>query len=143
MKMLQPCQHANTQRKSLKPEVERRRRERINRSLENLKTLLIAAHVNGGRRLEKAEILEQTVLFLQQHAKNKKQQLHFYQNDISSRLQRAANFLQTESKGFSSSSSSTSSSSSWPSGSPLALGGPSRTSHKKPNTAGSLWRPWS
>uniref|UniRef100_A0A8K9Y6V1 BHLH domain-containing protein n=1 Tax=Oncorhynchus mykiss TaxID=8022 RepID=A0A8K9Y6V1_ONCMY len=45
----------------LKPQVERRRRERMNHSLESLRTLLLVTQ----RRVEKAEILEHTVLFLQ------------------------------------------------------------------------------
>ncbi|XP_061677133.1 transcription factor HES-7.1-B-like [Syngnathoides biaculeatus] len=130
-------------RKSLKPQVERRRRERINRSLENLKTLLLAPQGSGGRRLEKAEILERTVVFLQQHADNVdgKQELPSYQRGFSSCLQRAAHFLQTEPKGLpdSSASSPTASpppSSSWTPGSIPAL-------QKMPSTAGVLWRPWS
>ncbi|XP_061531849.1 transcription factor HES-7.1-A-like [Phycodurus eques] len=157
MKMPQHCQHANTDRKSLKPQVERRRRERINRSLENLKTLLLTPQGASGRRLEKAEILEHTVVFLQQHANKvrEKQVLPSYQHGFSSCLQRAVHFLQTEGKGLSdspsssSTASSSSPSSSWPSGSPPALGAPSSsvlrntTPQKRPSTAGSLWRPFS
>ncbi|XP_056459089.1 transcription factor HES-2-like isoform X1 [Gadus chalcogrammus] len=51
----------------LKPQVERRRRERMNRSLEGLRHLLLqGVQQEGGaqRRIEKAEILEHTVFFL-------------------------------------------------------------------------------
>ncbi|XP_077383064.1 transcription factor HES-7.1-like [Festucalex cinctus] len=153
MKKPQHCQHENTDRKSLKPLVERQRRERINRSLENLKTLLLAPQVVGGRRLEKAEILERTVFFLQQYANKdqKKETLHSYQHGFSSCLQRAAHFLRSEGEGVAIAESSSSSSSSlWPSGSPLALGGPSgsvirkaTTPQKRPSTAVTMWRPWS
>ncbi|XP_077431275.1 transcription factor HES-7.1-like [Vanacampus margaritifer] len=152
MKKAQHCQHENADRKSLKPLVERRRRERINRSLENLKTLLLTPQLVGGRRLEKAEILEHTVFFLQQHTNkdNKKEMLHSYQHGFSSCLQRAAHFLRSEGEGVTiADSSSPSSSSLWPSGSPLALGGPSgsvlgnTTNQKRTSTAGTVWRPWS
>ncbi|XP_049585437.1 transcription factor HES-7.1-A-like [Syngnathus scovelli] len=168
MMMSQHREHANTDKKSLKPLVERRRRERINRSLENLKTLLLTSQLaGGGRRLEKAEILEHTVYFLQQHVNkgNMKQVLHSYQHGFSSCLQRAAHFLHSDGKAMgladsasassssassaSASSASASSSSSWPSCSPPTIGGPSRvilfnnTPQKRPSMTGSLWRPWS
>uniref|UniRef100_A0AAY4BG29 BHLH domain-containing protein n=1 Tax=Denticeps clupeoides TaxID=299321 RepID=A0AAY4BG29_9TELE len=54
--------------KLLKPQVERRRRERINHSLESLRTLLLQNTQHQVRlvhvQVEKAEILEHTVLFL-------------------------------------------------------------------------------
>ncbi|XP_019719447.1 transcription factor HES-2-like [Hippocampus comes] len=152
MEMPQHCQHANTDKKNLKPLVERRRRERINRSLENLKTLLLTPQLAGGRRLEKAEILEHTVFFLQQHANkgHTKQVPHSYHHGFSSCLQRAAHFLRCEGEGVAivDSSSSSFSSSSCPPGFPPALGGPSKSvvrntmPQKRPSTAGSLWRPW-
>ncbi|KAK7885880.1 hypothetical protein WMY93_025501 [Mugilogobius chulae] len=52
-------------RKILKPLLEKRRRDRINQSLSRLRGLLLP-HTQDGpeRRVEKAEILEHTVLFL-------------------------------------------------------------------------------
>lgn len=123
---------------SLKPEMERRRRERINRSLESLKTLLmhkqvktrpagVAAHwphgtISGGklahssssnslslsqeatqRRVEKAEILEHTVLFLQTQRQGAPGggggQAHTFQDGFSSCLKRASRFLGPDGKG--------------------------------------------
>ncbi|KAF0021928.1 hypothetical protein F2P81_016329 [Scophthalmus maximus] len=69
MKLFQDFEDAKAQRKSLKPQVERRRRERMNRSLESLKTLLLQRQEETQRRVEKSEILEHTVLFLQNTAK--------------------------------------------------------------------------
>ncbi|KAG1957790.1 transcription factor HES-1 [Pimephales promelas] len=92
-------------RKLLKPEVERRRRERMNRSLENLRTLLLQGPEHNSpsqRRLEKAEILEYTVLFLQNsvaQAKAKdveREEKHQFVDGFSSCLQRAARFLSDE-----------------------------------------------
>ncbi|XP_077118706.1 transcription factor HES-7.1-B-like [Ranitomeya variabilis] len=58
-----------TRRKLLKPMVERRRRERINSCLEKLRLLLADAMKNEKKlknpKMEKAEILEYTVEFLQ------------------------------------------------------------------------------
>lgn len=117
--------------------MERRRRERINRSLESLKTLLLQRQVRdktrggqlfqlgwgGGeklsfnfwflsqeatqRRVEKAEILEHTVLFLQSTVAGEKAQTeagggdqkHSFQEGFSSCLQRAARFLGPDGKG--------------------------------------------
>ncbi|XP_066445626.1 transcription factor HES-7.1-like [Eleutherodactylus coqui] len=56
-------------RKLLKPQVERRRRERINSCLEKLRVILSEAMKNEQKlknpKMEKAEILEYTVKFLQ------------------------------------------------------------------------------
>ncbi|XP_063786222.1 transcription factor HES-7.1-like [Pseudophryne corroboree] len=57
-----------TSRKILKPQVEKRRRERINSSLEKLRVLLSQAMTSEklkNPKIEKAEILEHTVEFLQ------------------------------------------------------------------------------
>ncbi|KAM9782534.1 uncharacterized protein ACB057_014797 [Neosynchiropus ocellatus] len=78
-------------RKILKPQVEKRRRERMNRSLENLKTLLMLQE-QSQRRVEKAEILEQTVTFL--HNSHKRS----FQDGFSSCLQRASHFLGPDGK---------------------------------------------
>ncbi|XP_028838852.1 transcription factor HES-7.1-like [Denticeps clupeoides] len=83
------------QRKLLKPEVERRRRERMNRSLESLRMLLLRETHNqvlNNQRIEKAEILEHTVLFLQSTGSQK---LHFRQG-FSTCLERATYFLRVE-----------------------------------------------
>ncbi|XP_056237877.1 transcription factor HES-5-like [Seriola aureovittata] len=110
MKLLQDSQDAKAQKKSLKPQVERRRRERMNRSLESLKTLLLQRQEETQRRVEKAEILEHTVLFLQNTAKEDKTRAggggggggrkHSFQDGFSTCLQRAAQFLGPEGKGL-------------------------------------------
>ncbi|XP_045900445.1 transcription factor HES-2-like [Micropterus dolomieu] len=106
MKFLQDLEDAKAKRKSLKPLVERRRRERMNRSLESLKTLLQPQEANQ-RRVEKAEILEHTVLFLKNTAKvdNTRDgggggQKYSFQDGISTCLQKAAHFLGPEGKGL-------------------------------------------
>uniref|UniRef100_A0A3P8YTF8 BHLH domain-containing protein n=1 Tax=Esox lucius TaxID=8010 RepID=A0A3P8YTF8_ESOLU len=95
-------------RKLLKPQVEKRRRERINQSLESLRTLLLLKphQVVTRRRLEKSEILEQTVLFLQdtgdrnrKKAEGGEQQSPFY-DGFSACQQRAVNFLGHEREGL-------------------------------------------
>ncbi|XP_070768811.1 transcription factor HES-2-like [Enoplosus armatus] len=108
MKFLQDSEDAKATRKSLKPQVERRRRERMNRSLESLKTLLLQPQEATQRRVEKAEILEHTVLFLQNTTKVDDTaaggggggggQRHSFQDGVSTCLQRAAQFLGAEGK---------------------------------------------
>ncbi|XP_059195563.1 transcription factor HES-5-like [Centropristis striata] len=110
MKLLQDSEDAKAEKKSLKPQVERRRRERMNRSLESLKTLLLQRQEANKRRVEKAEILEHTVLFLQSTAEGDKTragggggcggQRHSFQDGFSTCLQRAAQFLGPEGKGL-------------------------------------------
>ncbi|TDH11403.1 hypothetical protein EPR50_G00060320 [Perca flavescens] len=114
MKLLQDSEDAKAQRKSLKPQVERRRRERMNRSLESLKTLLLQRQEATQRRVEKAEILEHTVVFLQNTAEKDQTragggdggggggggQKHSFQDGFSTCLQRAAQFLGPEGKGL-------------------------------------------
>ncbi|KAF1388366.1 hypothetical protein PFLUV_G00089440 [Perca fluviatilis] len=123
MKLLQDSEDAKAQRKSLKPQVERRRRERMNRSLESLKTLLLQRQEATQRRVEKAEILEHTVVFLQNTAERDQMragggdggggegggggggggggdQKHSFQDGFSTCLQRAAQFLGPEGKGL-------------------------------------------
>nr|XP_019966198.1 PREDICTED: transcription factor HES-7.1-like [Paralichthys olivaceus] len=106
MKLHQDTEEAKLNRKSLKPQVERRRRERMNRSMESLKTLLLHKQEETQRRVEKAEILEHTVLFLQSTARGDRlgcgggaQRLSF-QDGASSCLQRAAQFLGPQGKGL-------------------------------------------
>ncbi|XP_047455197.1 transcription factor HES-2-like [Mugil cephalus] len=106
MKLLQDFEDAKAKRKSLKPQVERRRRERINRSLESLKTLLLQQQEESQRRVEKAEILEHTVLFLQNTTKGDKAKAggggrkQSFQDGFSTCLHRAAQFLGPEGKGL-------------------------------------------
>ncbi|XP_029306979.1 uncharacterized protein LOC115021007 [Cottoperca gobio] len=108
MKLLQDSEDAKAERKSLKPQVERRRRERMNRSLESLKTLLLQQQEATQRRVEKAEILEHTVLFLQNTYEGDKtrvgvggvSQKQSYQDGFSTCLQRASRFLGHEGKGL-------------------------------------------
>ncbi|XP_046876880.1 hairy and enhancer of split related-7 [Hypomesus transpacificus] len=93
-------------KKFLKPQVERRRRERINHSLERLTALLLKEPQQGQyqRRVEKAEILEHTVLFLKNtgDVERKKAEVgqHSFKDGFSTCLQRAARFLGPEGKGL-------------------------------------------
>ncbi|KAM3615304.1 uncharacterized protein V6R79_026324 [Siganus canaliculatus] len=99
MKIIQSLDDMTAKRKSLKPQVERRRRERMNRSLESLKTLLLQEATE--RRVEKAEVLEHTVLFLQSSVPRVEDgggQKHSFQDGFSSCLQRAVHFLGPEGK---------------------------------------------
>ncbi|XP_028281166.1 transcription factor HES-2-like [Parambassis ranga] len=107
MKLLQDLEDAKAKRKSLKPQVERRRRERINRSLESLKILLLQQQEESQRRVEKAEILEHTVTFLHSSAKERDQttagdggQKLPFQDGFSTCLERAAQFLGPAGKGL-------------------------------------------
>nr|XP_046173018.1 transcription factor HES-7.1-A-like [Oncorhynchus gorbuscha] len=93
----------------LKPQVERRRRERMNHSLESLRTLLLQGPLLQGvtqRRVEKAEILEHTVLFLQNTGDGDRkkgedgEKQHPFQDGFSGCLQRAAHFLGQEEEGL-------------------------------------------
>ncbi|XP_063060243.1 transcription factor HES-7-like [Engraulis encrasicolus] len=90
MKLQIIVQHVKLDRKLLKPQVERKRRERINRSLETLCKMLMQDKDNNQKRAEKAEILEHTVAFL----KTSDVQSGF-QSGFSSCLQRASEFLHT------------------------------------------------
>ncbi|KAK5862080.1 hypothetical protein PBY51_017511 [Eleginops maclovinus] len=107
MKLIHESEDAKFDRKNLKPQVERRRRERMNRSLESLKTLLLQQQEASQRRVEKAEILEHTVLFLQNTAEREKTrvgdvaggQKHSYQDGFSACLQTASRFLGPDGKG--------------------------------------------
>uniref|UniRef100_A0A667WWN8 BHLH domain-containing protein n=1 Tax=Myripristis murdjan TaxID=586833 RepID=A0A667WWN8_9TELE len=81
----------------------------MNRSLESLKALLLQGpkqQVRAIRRVEKAEILEHTVLFLQKTAKGDTKtaagggQQHSFQDGFSTCLQRAAHFLGPQEKGL-------------------------------------------
>ncbi|CAB1438939.1 unnamed protein product [Pleuronectes platessa] len=105
MKLHQQPEEARADKKSLKPQVERRRRERMNRSMESLKSLLLQKQEETQRRVEKAEILERTVLFLQSTARGDRlgcggAQRHSYQDGVSSCLQRVAQFLGPQGKGL-------------------------------------------
>ncbi|XP_074540193.1 uncharacterized protein LOC141801147 [Halichoeres trimaculatus] len=108
MKLVQDSEDAKAIRKSLKPQVERRRRERMNHSLESLKTLLLQKQEVTKRRVEKAEILEHTVLFLQNSAHGEKARgedgggghKHSYQDGFSTCLEKAAQFFGPGGKGL-------------------------------------------
>ncbi|XP_026778256.2 hairy and enhancer of split related-7 [Pangasianodon hypophthalmus] len=110
MNTFEEMERLKMDRKLMKPQVERRRRERMNRSLENLRILLLQGpehQAASQRRVEKAEILEHTVLFLQSSiAKAKKSRAedessseggHQFLDGFSACLQKAARFLQEES----------------------------------------------
>ncbi|KAK2845017.1 hypothetical protein Q5P01_011676 [Channa striata] len=99
MKVFQGEKDEKAKSKSPKPLVERRRRQRMNRSLDALKSLLLQRQEESQRRVEKAEILERAVLFLQDSAERDKtsaaglrRRLSF-QDGVSACLQRAAHFL--------------------------------------------------
>ncbi|XP_040020072.2 uncharacterized protein LOC120809968 [Gasterosteus aculeatus] len=108
MKLLQASEDARANRRSLKPQVERRRRERMNRSLERLKALVIQQQEASPRRVEKAEILEHTVLFLQNSSERNQAradsggggQQQSFRDGFSTCLRRAAHFLGPEGKGL-------------------------------------------
>ncbi|XP_068179169.1 transcription factor HES-2-like [Antennarius striatus] len=106
MKLLHDSEDAKAKRKSLKPLVEKRRRERINRSIESLKNLLLQREEASQRRVEKAEILEHTVLFLQKSASADKTrgeaaggQKHSFRNGFCTCLQKATRYLGPDGKG--------------------------------------------
>uniref|UniRef100_A0A3Q2EF33 Hairy and enhancer of split related-7 n=1 Tax=Cyprinodon variegatus TaxID=28743 RepID=A0A3Q2EF33_CYPVA len=106
MKLQQETDDATSKKKLIKSQVEKRRRERMNRSLERLRTMLLQEPQQGGtqHRAEKAEILEHTVLFLQRNAREHKEknggQKYSFQDGFSSCLQRASHFLGPEGKGL-------------------------------------------
>ncbi|XP_051950156.1 hairy and enhancer of split related-7 [Xyrauchen texanus] len=103
MKLLGETENIKMDRKLLKPQVERRRRERMNRSLDNLRTLLMQGPEHNSstqRRMEKAEILEYTVLFLQNSVTQAKKakdeegrEKHQFIEGFSTCLQKAARFM--------------------------------------------------
>uniref|UniRef100_A0A8C9YKM7 BHLH domain-containing protein n=1 Tax=Sander lucioperca TaxID=283035 RepID=A0A8C9YKM7_SANLU len=104
MELLQETKDATNERKFIKSQVEKRRRERMNHSLECLRTMLLQ-EPQQLHRVEKAEILEHTVLFLQNTAKGDKTragggQKHSFQDGFSTCLQTAAQFLGPEGKGL-------------------------------------------
>ncbi|XP_068425020.1 transcription factor HES-1-like [Clinocottus analis] len=118
MKLLQQTEDATNERKFIKSQVEKRRRERMNRSLERLRTMLLQEPQQLGgtqHRVEKAEILEHTVRFLQKTAKGDETRAsaaspssaggdggkkHSSQDGFSTCLQTAAQFLGPEGKGL-------------------------------------------
>ncbi|XP_041947469.1 transcription factor HES-7.1-B-like [Alosa sapidissima] len=91
MKLQLAVHHVKIDRKLLKPQVERRRRERINRCLETLSKMLMEDRENQ-KRTEKAEILEHTVAFLRSNSHHDSNNFH---NGFSACLQKASEFLQT------------------------------------------------
>uniref|UniRef100_M4AGK0 Hairy and enhancer of split related-7 n=1 Tax=Xiphophorus maculatus TaxID=8083 RepID=M4AGK0_XIPMA len=101
MKLLQETDDATRKRKLMKSQVEKRRRERMNCSLERLRTMLLQ---EPQQKVEKAEILEHTVLFLQKNAKERREKMggqkYSFQDGFSSCLQRASQFLGPEGKGL-------------------------------------------
>nr|XP_004568600.1 transcription factor HES-7 [Maylandia zebra] len=106
-KLLHEAEEATNNRKLIKSQVEKRRRDRMNRSLECLRTMFLQEPQEGStqHRVEKAEILEHTVLFLQNTAKGDKttggrgDQKRSFQDGFSTCLQTAAGFLGPEGKG--------------------------------------------
>ncbi|XP_034554076.1 enhancer of split mgamma protein-like [Notolabrus celidotus] len=112
MKLLQEREDATSDRKYIKSQVEKRRRERMNCSLERLRTMLVQEPQQLGgtqSRVEKAEILEHTVLFLQKTTKedtsaeaggSSRGRKHSFRDGVSTCLQQAAQFLGPEGKGL-------------------------------------------
>ncbi|XP_075715681.1 transcription factor HES-7.1-like [Rhinoderma darwinii] len=92
---------SEAQRKLLKPQVERRRRERINSCLEKLRVLLSEEMKNEklkNPKMEKADILEYTVDFLQSKMKSQKRchedlQFKNYQSGFQQCHQTTVNFI--------------------------------------------------
>uniref|UniRef100_A0A3Q3JA83 BHLH domain-containing protein n=1 Tax=Monopterus albus TaxID=43700 RepID=A0A3Q3JA83_MONAL len=109
MRLSQEAEDATKDRKFTKSQVEKRRRERMNQSLKRLTDLLLQ-EPQQLHRVEKAEILEQTVLFLQNTAKGENtrtrvgsgggDQKHSFQEGFAACLQRATHFLGPEGKGL-------------------------------------------
>ncbi|XP_071757082.2 uncharacterized protein LOC139913050 [Centroberyx gerrardi] len=109
MKLLKETENATNDRKFFKSQMEKRRRERMNRSLESLRTMLLQEPQQPDgtqRRVEKAEILEHAVLLLHNTAEGDGRraggggQQHSFQDGFSTCLQRAAQFLGPEGKGL-------------------------------------------
>ncbi|KAK5862079.1 hypothetical protein PBY51_017510 [Eleginops maclovinus] len=111
MKLLQETMDTPHERKVIKSQVEKRRRERMNSSLEHLRTMLLQDQPQPDgiqRRVEKAEILEHSVLFLQNTTRRNKTkataagggQKQSFQEGFSTCLQNAALFLGPEGKGL-------------------------------------------
>ncbi|KAJ3597982.1 hypothetical protein NHX12_001497 [Muraenolepis orangiensis] len=96
-RLLHATEDATTDKKFVKSQMERRRRERMNSSLERLRSLLLQQGpqlpCGDQRRAEKAEVLEQTVLFLQSSAEGHRRRDGF-QDGFTACLERATRFLQ-------------------------------------------------
>ncbi|KAL6109636.1 uncharacterized protein ACO6RY_12718 [Pungitius sinensis] len=122
MQLLQQTQEATNERKFMKSQMEKRRRDRMNHSLERLRTMLLQEpqRLGAQHRVEKAEILEHAVLFLQKTrasaaaaasssssssssssdgADAGRGQKHTFRDGFSSCLQTAAQFLEPDGKG--------------------------------------------
>uniref|UniRef100_A0A8C3G7K5 BHLH domain-containing protein n=1 Tax=Cyclopterus lumpus TaxID=8103 RepID=A0A8C3G7K5_CYCLU len=108
MKLFQQTEDATNERKFMKSQVEKRRRERMNHSLERLRAMLLQEPQQLGatqHRVEKAEILEHTVLFLQNTANGEETRPSAAappssDDGFSTCLQTAAQFLGPEGKGL-------------------------------------------
>ncbi|XP_054637320.1 hairy and enhancer of split related-7 [Dunckerocampus dactyliophorus] len=105
MKTMPETDEASNDRKLIKSQAEKRRRERMNHSLERLRIMLMHQPQQqdvSQRRVEKTEILENTVLFLHNTATKAKTTPSgpSYQDGFSACLQRAAHFLGPEAKGL-------------------------------------------
>ncbi|XP_035267152.1 transcription factor HES-7.1-like [Anguilla anguilla] len=106
MKLLKSTQIKDLKKsKLLKSEVERHRRERMNRSLESLRALLLRGQHEpclASGRVEKAEILEHTVLLLRNTEntvpREGSERRHF-QDGFEACLKQAAQFLKVEGEG--------------------------------------------
>ncbi|KAG2467663.1 LOX5 lipoxygenase, partial [Polypterus senegalus] len=90
---------------NLKPFIEKRRRDRMNQSLEALRVLLLGNEEMtnlANPRAEKAEILESTVKFLKEHLRDTQLTISYsdpvYEDGFKACLDRAVSFLQVNSK---------------------------------------------
>ncbi|XP_061573963.1 hairy and enhancer of split related-7 [Cololabis saira] len=107
MKILQETDDATSSRKLIKSQVEKRRRERMNCSMEHLRAMLLQEpqQIGPKHRVEKAEILEHTVVFLQKTATEHKtraggQKHSSFHDGFATCLRRASQFLGPEGKGL-------------------------------------------
>ncbi|XP_061839425.1 hairy and enhancer of split related-7 [Nerophis lumbriciformis] len=103
MKTKQETEEASHDKKLMKSQVEKRRRERMNHSLDRLRVMLMHEPQQRGaceRRVEKTEILETTVLFLHNTSKAKAASGPSFQDGFSACLRSAARFLGPEVKGL-------------------------------------------
>ncbi|XP_059922053.1 hairy and enhancer of split related-7 [Gadus macrocephalus] len=99
---------ATNDKKFFKSQMERRRRERMNRSLEHLRSLLLQGpqeQCGDQRRAEKAEVLEHTVLFLRSSEGARRRDggtagCNSFRDGFSACLERATRILGPQGKGL-------------------------------------------
>ncbi|KAM8848059.1 hairy-related 5 [Synchiropus picturatus] len=134
MKALASPQPPSTKRsvKVPKPVMERRRRERINHSLETLRLLMLESTDDKrlkNPKVEKAEILESVVHFLKTHLEDRSQR-SVCPADMRSCLLRIGHFISSQPPAQSSPSP------------PAARPACTRLDSRKLSSTEPLWRPW-